>query len=282
MAQRYAATRLASIASDMANVTKPWEGYLEPFRIFGNLYFVGTTFVSSHIIDTGDGLILIDSQYPQRLYLLLENIRAVGLDPKDIKYILHSHGHYDHLGGTKALVELFGCKTVIGRPDRDYANGTVDLTWAKELGFEYYEMFEPDILFDDGDILELGNTRIRCVSTPGHTPGVLSFFFDVTDGEKTYTAAMFGGAGMNSLKLKFLDSYGLPHSLRDNFPASLEKVRGEKVDILIGNHPGDADTANKHERIKAGEPNPFIDPTAWHRRLDYIRAQYDEMIAKGL
>ncbi len=260
---------------------KPWEGYMEPFRIFGNLYFVGTKFVSSHVVDTGDGLILIDSQYPQCTYLLLENIRKVGLDPYDIKYILHSHGHYDHLGGTRALVELIGAKTVLGRPDRDYANGTLDLTWAKELGYEYYEMFEPDILIDDGYVLRLGNTAIRCVSTPGHTPGVMSFFFDATDGVNTYRAAMFGGAGMNSMRLKFLDRYGLPHSLRDDFLNSLAKVRDEKVDILIGNHPGDVDTAGKYARMQAGEETPFLDPTAWHRRLDYCRKQFDDMVAKG-
>jgi metallo-beta-lactamase class B len=255
---------------------------MEPFKIFGNLYFVGTQFVSSHIVDTGEGLILIDSQYPQCVYLLLENIRKVGLDPYDIKYILHSHGHYDHLGGTRALVELIGAKTVLGRPDRDYANGTVDLTWAKELGYEYFEMFEPDILIDDGYVLKLGNTEIRCVSTPGHTPGVMSFFFDVTDGKNTYTAAMFGGAGMNSMRYKFLDAYGLPHSYRDDFLTSLEKVRDEHVDILIGNHPGDAQTAQKYERMLAGEENPFLDPTAWHKRLDYCRSQFDDMVAKGL
>ena len=255
---------------------------MEPFRIFGNLYFVGTRFVSSHIVDTGDGLILIDAQYPQTVYLLLENIRKVGLDPYDIKYILISHGHYDHLGGARALTELIGCKTILGRPDKDYANGTVDLTWAKELGHEYFEMFEPDILIDDGDIVELGNTKIRCVSTPGHTPGVMSFFFDVTDGERTYTAAMFGGAGMNSMRLPFLDAYGLPHSLRDDFLNSIEKVRNEKVDILIGNHPGDVDTAGKYARIKAGESDAFIDTTALDRRLAYIRKQFDEMVEKGL
>ena len=173
---------------------RPWEGYMEPFRIFGNLYFVGTKFVSSHIIDTGDGLILIDAQYPLSVYLLTEGMRKLGLDPHDIKYVLLSHGHYDHLGGAKAIAELSGAKTVLGRADRTYANGEEDLTWAKELGYQYFEAFEPDILIDDGYVLELGNTKVRCVHTPGHTPGVMSFFFDVTDGETTYTAGMFGGA----------------------------------------------------------------------------------------
>ena len=257
---------------------KTWEGYIEPFRIFGNLYFVGTDFVSSHIIDTGEGLILIDSQYPETLYLLLENIRALGFDPKDIKYILHSHGHYDHIGGTRALVELYGAKTFIGRADRDYVNGKLDLTWARELGHVYEQMFEPDVLIDDGDVIELGNTKVRCVNTPGHTPGVISFFFDVTDGEKTYRAAMFGGAGMNSLKLKFLDSYSLPHSLRDDLLNSLEKVRHEKVDIVVGNHPGDAEIRERLPLYKQGKTDIFIDPTGWQRRLAIIRERFDYMI----
>ena len=261
---------------------RPWEGYMEPFRIFGNLYFVGTTFVSVHLIDTEDGLVLIDSGYPQCLYLTLENIRKIGFNPYDIKHIVISHGHYDHLGGARAIAELTGAKTYLGRPDREYANGTLDLTWAKELGYEYYEQFEPDVLIDDGDVLRFGSTAIRCVSTPGHTPGVMSFFFDVTDGKNTYTAAMFGGAGMNSVKYSFLDKYGLPHSLRDDLLHSLDKVWDEKVDILIGNHPGDAQTRQKYERMLAGEENPFLDPTAWHRRLDYIRNQFNEMVEKGL
>ena len=109
----------------------------------------------------------------------------------------------------------------------------------------------------------------------------MSFFFNVTDGKNTYRAAMLGGAGMNSMRLKFLDKYGLPHSLRDDFIASLEKVRGEKVDILIGNHPGDAQTKEKYERMQNGEENPFLDPSAWHRRLDYCRRQFDDMVARG-
>ena len=261
---------------------KPWEGYLEPFKIFGNLYFVGTTFVSSHIIDTGDGLILIDSQYPQSLYLLLENIRALGFDPADIKYILHSHGHYDHIGGTRAIVELYGnAKTVIGRQDRDYVNGTLDLTWAKELGHKYFEMFEPDILLDDGDTLKLGNTEIKCINTPGHTPGVMSFFFDVTDGERILRAGMFGGGGMNSMKLSFLDKYSLPHSLRDDFLVSLDKVYNERVDIIVGNHPGDSKIAEKYPLYKAGDKDIYVDSCAWKKRLDLYRQTHAKMVESG-
>ncbi len=260
---------------------KPWEGYMEPFRIFGNLYFIGTRFVSVHMLDTNDGLVLIDSGYPQCVYLTLENIRKLGFNPYDIKHIVITHGHYDHLGGARAIKELTGAKIYLGKEDVDYANGTRDLTWAKELGYEYYEMFEPDVLISDGDVITFGNNSIRFVHTPGHTEGCKSLFFDVTDGENTYKVAMFGGAGMNSISYDFLDKYGLPHSLRDDLVCSLQRVRDEKVDILIGNHPGDAQTQQKYERILAGEENPFLDRTAWHRRLDYIKGQFDDMVASG-
>ena len=98
-------------------INHPWEGAFPAFRIFGNLYFVGTTPASTHIVDTGDGLVMLDSGYQESLYLVLDGIHRLGLDPKNLRYILHTHGHIDHFGGTRALVELTGAKTVIGAAD---------------------------------------------------------------------------------------------------------------------------------------------------------------------
>ena len=87
---------------------KPWKGAFPPFRIFGNLYFVGTEPASTHIVDTGEGLIMFDSGYQHSLYLVIDGMHRLGLDPHDLKYIIHTHGHIDHLGATRALVELTG------------------------------------------------------------------------------------------------------------------------------------------------------------------------------
>ena len=163
---------------------KPWDGYVKPFKIWGNLYFVGTEPASTHIIDTGSGLIMLDSGYQQSLYLVIHNMHLLGLNPLDLKYIIHTHGHIDHFGATKALVELPGAKTVLGKADREYANGKLDLSYAKELDMEFNETFEPDILLEDKDTLSLGNTSITALATPGHTPGAMSYFFDVINGEK--------------------------------------------------------------------------------------------------
>ena len=107
---------------------EPWIGYVKPFKIFGNLYFVGTEPASTHIIDTGAGLIMLDSGYQQSLYLVIHNMHLLGLHPLDLKYIVMTHGHIDHFGATRALVELTGAKTFIGEKDRDSANGTLDLS----------------------------------------------------------------------------------------------------------------------------------------------------------
>lgn len=255
----------------------PWTGYVKPFRIAGNLYFAGTVPASSHIIDTGEGLIMLDSGYPQTLYLVINSIYELGFRPADIKYIVHSHGHYDHLGATRALGELIKSETgrapltFIGGEDVPYANGEVDLTWARELGHVYREAFEPDVPLHDGDKIELGNTKIRCIHTPGHTPGTMSYFFDVTEGGKTYRAGMHGGVGINSMQNAFLDRYGLSHDCRRKFIEGLDRLENERVDIFIGNHVGNNDTYGKAKRIAVGAPNPFIVPGEWKLFLDNCR-----------
>ena len=259
---------------------KPWKGAFPPFRIFGNLYFVGTEPASTHIVDTGDGLIMFDSGYQHSLYLVIDGMYQLGLNPHDLKYIIHTHGHIDHLGGTRALIELTGAKTVLGRADRDYANGKLDLTYAKELGMEYTETFEPDILWEDGDSLTLGNTTVTCVATPGHTPGALSFFFNVTDGEKTYRAGLHGGMGINTMGRKFLEKYGLSFDCREQFKAAMDRLCEEKVDIFLGNHMQHNHTDEKAERLAAGDASAFIDPEEWSRYNLWCIQNLEAMIAR--
>ena len=258
----------------------PWKDYIKPFRIYGNLYFIGTEPASSHLIATEEGLILIDTGYPQMLYLVIENIRRLGFDPNDVKYIIHSHGHYDHLGGTKAMIELFpGIKTFLGEDDIPYADGTLDLTWAKELGYKYYEAVTPDYAMHDGDIIKLGSTEILCLSTPGHSPGTMSFFFDVTENGRTLRAGMHGGVGIFSMAKKFLDEYGLSYDCREKFFAGLERLKSQHVDIHLGNHAYGSDTIGKAKR-HAENPsiNPFIDPEEWGIFLEKRRQLLLELI----
>lgn len=258
---------------------RPWEGTHEPFQIYGNLYFVGTSPASTHLIDTGEGLILLDPGYPQSLYWVIDGIWRLGFQPEDIKIILHSHGHYDHLGATRALAEMTGAKTYISEPDAPYADGSLDLTWARELGHVYHEAFTPDVLLRDGDVIKLGNTEILCWITPGHTPGTTSFFFDAHGEQGDKRCAMFGGAGFNSMSRKFLDKYGLPHSLRSDFIRSCRRLQTQDIDLFLGNHVGNNDTLGKYKKMKETGENPFLDTNAeWKKYLHDLEMAMTEKI----
>ena len=140
----------------------PWKGAMEPFRILGNTWFVGTEPASTHLIDTGDGLIMLDSGYQESLYLVIDSIYRCGFKLKDLRYIIHSHGHNDHAAATAALVKLTGAKTFIGAGDLQMVNGTrPELSWAPENHLAAPE-FEPDQQIRDGDRIKLGNVVIDC------------------------------------------------------------------------------------------------------------------------
>jgi len=196
---------------------RPWKFRAQPFRIAGGLYYVGNANVSSHLIDTGDGLILLDTAFPQTVYLLLESIRRLGFSPDDIAYILHCHGHYDHFGGTRAIVELTGAKTFLGEADVEILESRPELSWAPEYGVEFYESFEVGTLLRGGEVVSLGHTSVECVATPGHTPGSMSYFFDVVEKERKYTAGIHGGPGLNTLTGEYLERYGLLPSRRHDY-----------------------------------------------------------------
>ena len=162
-------------------IERTWERMLEPVCIFGNLYFVGTIPASTHILKTKDGLIMSDSGYQETLYMVIDNMYRLGLNPHDIKMIIHTHGHVDHFGATAALQKMTGAKAGIAELDKTYVTGEENLSWADELDLTLIP-FTPDFIYTDGDVLSFGGVDIKCIATPGHTPGTTSFVFDVTDG----------------------------------------------------------------------------------------------------
>ena len=256
----------------------PWEGYMEPFRLWGNIYFVGTGPASTHIIDTGDGLIMLDSGYQHSLYLVLENMRKVGLVPMDIKYIVHTHGHIDHCGATMALVKMTGAKTFLGEADRDYVNGALDLSWAKELDL-VMEEFEPDVLVNDGDTITLGNTTLTAIATPGHTPGAMSYLFETEEDGRKLTACLHGGAGLNTLKKPFLDKYGLSYDCREDYLKSAQRLKKLNVDIFLGNHAGHNNTQGRYEELVAGKKDAFVCPDALAAFVESCEKRLQDLLA---
>lgn len=226
-----------------------YEGYIAPFKIIGNVYFVGCTPASSHLIDTGDGLILIDTGYADTLFMLVDSIHRLGFDIRDIKYIIHTHYHWDHTEATAPLVSLCGAETFIGHRDEEAAKA----------------YFLPDHTLKDGDKVTLGNTTIEIVETPGHTKGCISLFFNTEENGKTYRVGMFGGAGANTLFPPFYEG------CVEDYLHSLERLKSEKVDVFIGNHVWNNDTEKKGKILLEGGENPFIDDKLFYQFLDFCR-----------
>ena len=223
---------------------------LQGFCLYPSVYFVGDERVSVHLIDTEAGLVMIDTGYPNMLDVILENIERVGFSVTDLCAIFHSHGHIDHFGCTQELVKRSGAKTYISRIDNDILNGTLDLSWAKELRCPIPLPFSCDVLIEDGDVFDFGDVSVRCIHTPGHTDGVMSFLITLADGT---VAGMHGGTGTNTLRSDFLRRYGLSFDCRRKYRESVDKLRGESVDLVLGNHPEQSDTLGKMIRIMNGE-----------------------------
>lgn len=248
---------------------------IDPFRIFGNLYYVGDRKVTSHLIDTGDGLILFDTGYGHTTHMMLSSIRALGFDPMDIRYIIHSHGHFDHFGSGNELRALTGAKVFMSGVDTRLLREKPERALIQWGPRPEDPVCWPDVEIEDGDHIRLGNTDITCVLSPGHTCGTMTFFFDVTDGERTLRAGYFGGAGLLTVYKDYCRKFDLPLNKSQMLAETLHKLKSYHVDIMLGNHPPQNRTLEKRENMleHPGE-NDFLDSDAW---LQFLEAQEERL-----
>lgn len=246
------------------------------FRIWGNLYFVGNSWCSSHLIDTGEGLILLDTPCLAELPYLLDSIWAAGFDPRSIKIILISHAHHDHYGAASALQHITGAEIYFGALDAE--DMKTRAWWFEEHNRERIpeeDCFQADRLLNDGDMITLGNTEIKCILTPGHTLGTMSHFFNACDGNgNTVRVGIYGGSGFGTVRTEFLNRAKLPLSLQDEFVQSIDKVINLPIDLTLGNHPCHNDTFDKFKRICEGETDAFINPGEWKGFLTELKESY--------
>lgn len=244
---------------------------IEPFKIFGNLYYVGDKKVCMHLIDTGDGLIMFDSGYSHNFNSLLASVRKLGFACEDIKYVIHSHGHFDHFGGGDRLRERYGSKILMSAVDTNLLREMPERALMHFAPGNDDKICWPDETISDGDIIELGNTKIRCVSAPGHTPGTMAFFFEASDGKEKHKVGYLGGLGFLSIYKEFCRQYNLPETMCTALKATVEKLSCEEVEIVLGNHPNHNCLIEKREyMIKNPSVNPFVNKEAWGIFLNSI------------
>lgn len=234
----------------------PWDYRREPFQILDNIYYVGNAWVGAYLIDTGEGLILMDSNFDEVIWLLFENIRKVGFEPEDIKLLLLSHGHFDHIGGARYVQELSGCKIYFPKGDLFMLNERRDLLQGHVTDFRI------DDFYDYDETITLGNTTIQPLHTPGHMVGCTSFCFNSNYKGKEYRVASHGGLGKNGLSCKELQDAGLTVDLQKQYLESLEVMAGLAVDVFIPNHNSYFDIFSLADQ-NPGDHAAFIKPDAW-------------------
>src|SRR5215831_16284872 len=222
--------------------------FTEPAKVFDNLYFVGTKFHSSWALTSSEGIILIDTLYDYASEeAIIGGMKKLGLDPAIVKYVVITHAHGDHDGGAKLMQDRFGSRIVMGGPDWDSIEKSVN-QWP-------HGKPKRDIVAADGQKLTVGDAVVTLVLTPGHTPGTVSMFFQVKDNGRPLTVAYSGGTAFNFVN-------DVPHF--DTYIASQRKMAElaakENATVLMSNHSEFDNAVTKIKLLaarKAGEPHPF-------------------------
>ncbi len=222
--------------------------FTEPAKVFDNLYFVGSKIHSSWALTTSDGIILIDTLFTYNSEEeIVGGLKKLGLDPAKVKYVIITHAHGDHVGGAKLMQDRFKSRIVMGGPDWD----------SIEKSVNGYPEGKPkrDIVADDGQKLTLGDTTVTILTTPGHTPGTLSMIFPVKDHGRTLIVAYAGGTAFN-----------FPSTV-PNFDIYIQSQKkmvaaaaAANATILMSNH-SEFDYATTKIKLlaarKPGEPHPY-------------------------
>lgn len=248
--------------------------YVHPFNLYGPIWYVGDDWVCVHLIDTGDGLLLIDSGNCGATAMLVNAIWEAGFNPADVKWIIHSHGHLDHFGGAAFFKKMFGTKLYLGEPDARMFRERPEISAIYDTHNDADSLFVPDYEIKEGDVLTFGNITMTFYMVPGHTDGCVAIFFDVDGPEGVKRCGYYGGFGFNTLQKDYLIEIGDPEfKTRQIYLDSLAKVRDQKVELFLGNHCVNNDTLGRRQKqIENPEgPNPFVDDKLWGEYLDLKR-----------
>ena len=259
---------------------EPWGQQAPAFAMAAGLYYVGNRNVSCHLLKTSGGIVLIDTAFAETTYLLTESIRSIGVDPGEIALIIHTHGHVDHCGATRRMKELCGAEVALGEQDVETVERGTRFTCAEYLyGVNDFETFQVERPLKHMDSIDRGDVSILCHHTPGHTPGVITYTFQIEVDGQRHTVGLFGGPGLWTLQDAHRQDQGYENN-REQFANSLEYLETLDVDIWLGAHPGQNDTFGKFQRLKNGESgNPFIDPDGWRKFIANIKSDFQKLLS---
>lgn len=221
---------------------------LDPTWMFDDFAVLGHAGTVVYVLNTSDGVILIDSGYPgEEESILLAGLAQLGLDPEDVRYVIVSHGHADHFGGARFMQERYGARVALSAADWD----------LMEQRRGNNPIPTRDVVLAEGQPVVLGDKAVTPVHIPGHTPGALGLIFPVNDGGNRHMVGLFGGiiSGIGDISDEVLDQYvrSVGHFA--------EVSEDMAVDVEIHNHPIFDGMYGRLEQLaarRAGTPNPFV------------------------
>jgi len=240
-----------------ANLEEIWNLPVEPFRIAGNVYYVGAKDLTSYLITTPKGHILIDSGMPETVPQIKKNIATLGFRLADVKIILNSHAHYDHVGGIAELRRLSGAAFYASKNDAGLLTrgGLDDPNYLDRFPFK---PARPDKLLTDGQKVKLGGTTLTANITAGHTPGCTTWTTTIKENGKSLNAIFVCSVSSPGYDLVTNKKYP---TIEADYRTSFAWLKKQRVDIFLGSHGFTFDLETKSAVIRKNRfPNPFIDP----------------------
>lgn len=259
-----------------AQISPSWTKPVEPVHIAGNIYYVGTEELGAYLIADPKGLILLDVPLEENAGLVLRNVKALGFDPKNIRILLASHAHFDHIGGLATVQERTGAKIHMSPPDAQLAarGGKGDFAFGDRVP---YRPVRTDVFVNDGDVVRLGGIAMTAMHTPGHTRGCTTWRTTIEEEGRPLDVVFLCSVTAPGYTLAGNEAY--PEIL-DDYRLSFEKLERLDPDIFLANHGGFFGLKKKLERKKAGEPNPFIARGEFARYLERARSALEEQAKK--
>lgn len=239
-----------------------WTAPQAPFRIIGNVYYVGSKDLASYLITTPQGNILINSNLETSPSQIRRSVEALGFRFSDIRILLISHAHFDHDAGSAEIKKLTGAKYMVMAPDVPVveSGGREDFAYGG-TGNTHYPPAKVDRVLHDGDEVRLGNAVLVAHLTPGHTKGCTTWTMKVAEGGKTYNVVIVGSPNVNP-GYKLVGNARYPQIAQD-YEKTFRVLESLPCDIFLGAHGSYFGMREKLDRMKDGGGNPFIDPEGY-------------------
>jgi metallo-beta-lactamase class B len=251
---------------------------VEPYRIAGNLYYVGASDVTSFLITTPQGHILLDGGFAETAPQIEANLQKLGFKLADVKILLNSHAHYDHAGGLAELKRKTGARLYANAADADLLarGGRGNFAFGDRLRFPPVQVDHP---VHDGETVSLGGTTLTAHWTPGHTRGCTSWSLVVEEGGKRYDVVFLGSTTINpGVHLAGKPSYP---GIADDYAKTFAVLKALPCDIFLAAHASFYNGLEKAKRRQAGEAvNPFVDPSGYRDFLARTEKAYRDHLEK--